>query len=318
MQVELEKHQLDELMEWWPQRLGDHAESVIDMLRDSVFVGSRLGDLSKKVSATAHGTGEKAISLDEKANTRVRELRIEYGERITKEYQLELVTIGEEENQAFGSRAQIDRFNSSHLVVVADPLDGSTNCRTFGCGYSTVLVSFLPQAEGGYELIGGAIADSNGYTVVWDGLGNVLVRHNKMAIGKYRKLKRTRQKATEAVAAVATKPERLRQTLKRMEEIQPGISESALLMTMAGTPSAFALCALGLGMVVEPKAQKCWDAAHLYPALMLGLEARTLPEDASAAGVPITIEQVTKYFGEYMDRFRVEPELVVPPFYIKN
>ncbi len=308
---------LDDLMQWWPQRLGEHAESVIDKLRAAVFFGTRFGDLGKPVNAKGHSTGDRAISLDEMANTRVRELRTEYGDTLSKKFGLELLTVGEEENQAYGSTRQIESFNEHHLIVVADPLDGSTNCRTFGCGYSTVLVSFLPKPRGGYHLIGGAIADSNGYTVVWNGLDNVCIRHHKMARGEYRPLTK-RQKASLAVAAVATKPDRLKDTLARMEQIEEGISESALLMTMAGTPVAFALCALGLGLVIEPKATKCWDAAHLFPALMLGLDARTLSTPEKPVPEKITVNQVTEYFSKYLDNFRQEPEAIVPPFYIKN
>lgn len=318
MKTELSLNQLDELMEWWPQRLGDHAENVIDMLRDAVFVGARHGDLGRQTDTEAHDTGEKAIQLDEMANTRVRELHAQFADEITKRFDLELLTTGEEEvGGVYGSKEQIDHFNSSHLIVVADPLDGSTNCKTFGCGYATVLVSFVPRQRGGYQLIGGAIADSNGYTVVWDGLKSVWARHNKLPKGAYKTLN-TRQRPSYAVAAVATKSERLRETIERMEQIQPGISTSALLMTMAGTPSAFALCALGLGLVVEPRAQKCWDAAHLYPALILGLEARTLPSGTGTDSVPINVDQVTSYFGLFLDKFRHKAQLVVPPFYIKN
>lgn len=309
--------QLDDLMQWWPRRLGEHAESVVDLLQAGVFFGSRFGDLGKPINAKAHGTGDRAISLDEMANSRVRELGKEYGHEVKTRFGLEILTVGEEEHQAFGSTQQIESFSQEHLIVVADPLDGSTNCRTFGCGYSTVLVSFIAKPRGGYTLIGGAISDSNGYSVVWNGLNNVLIRHDKMGKDEYRPLTK-RQRPSQAVAAVATKPDRLKQTLERMEQIEHGISESALLMTMAGTPSAFALCALGLGLVVEPKAQKCWDAAHLFPALMLGLDARTLSSPDAPTPTRLSIEQVTDYFGQYLDNFRQEPELVVPPFYIRN
>lgn len=308
---------LDDLMQWWPKRLGEHAESVIDKLRESVFFGSRFGDLSRPVNATAHASGDKAISLDEMANTRVRELRSDFGDEVEKKFALQILTVGEEEPQSYGSTTQIDAFSPEHLIVVADPLDGSTNCRTFGCGYSTVLVSFISKPKGGYILVGGAIADSNGYTVVWNGLDNVLIRHHKMEKDEYRPLSK-RQKPSPAIAAVATKPDRLREALVRMEQVESGISQKALLMTMAGTPSAFALCALGLGMVIEPKAQKCWDAAHLYPALMLGLEAWTLSTDETPQSQRITINHVTEYFGQYLDNFRQKPDLNVPPFYIKN
>lgn len=308
---------LDNLMQWWPKRLGEHAESVIDKLREAVFFGARFGDLCRTVNAAPHSSGDQAISLDEMANTRVRELSKDFGTEVGEKFGLQILTVGEEENQAFGSTAQIDAFSPGHLIVVADPLDGSTNCRTFGCGYSTVLVSFLVKPKGGYQLIGGAIADSNGYTVVWNGLENVFIRHHKMEKDEYRSLTK-RQKPSPAIAAVATKPDRLREALARMEQIDPNISKTALLMTMAGTPSAFALCTLGLGMVIEPKAQKCWDAAHLYPALMLGLEARTLSTVEMPESEKIVVDQVTGYFGKYLDKFRHKPELIVPPFYIKN
>lgn len=316
--TELSWKQIDDLMGWWPMRLGDHAESVIEMLRQAVFVGSRHGELRKKTNTEEHKSGEPAIKVDEMANTHVRELCDLYGEEVKERFGLDVLTVGEEEaGGVYGSKVQIDQFNSSHLIVVADPLDGSTNCKTFGCGYSTVLVSFVPRARGGYQLIGGAIADSNGHTVVWDGLKSVWARYNGMPKGEYKPLN-LQQEPSSAVAAVATKSDRLKDALRQMETIQPGISESALLMTMAGTPSAFALCALGLGMVIETKAQKCWDAAHLYPALLLGLEARTIPSEAGTDSVPISADQVTSYFGMFLDKFRHTPELVVPPFYIKN
>jgi fructose-1,6-bisphosphatase/inositol monophosphatase family enzyme len=308
----------DKLSTWWCRKLGDHAEDVIETIRDNIFIGGLRGELRTKVNAAAHTTGDPAIKLDELANSEVRKLCAKYHDEVLKEYQLNIITVGEEETGGpFGVTEQIDKISSDQLVVVVDPLDGSTNAKTFGCGYSTVLISFITDDRGGYLLVGGAIADSNGYTVIWQGSSDVLARHRGMQKGEYRPLRKFSQ-PSPAVAAVATKPSRLKSALHRMEQIKPGISDSALLMTMAGTPSCYALCALGLGMVVEPNETKCWDSAHLYPALILGLEAKTFPRDSESEHLPINISQVNSYFGLYLDSIRNKPKPVVPPFYIKN
>lgn len=310
--------EVDSLSEWWSRKLGDHAEEVIKTIKENIFLGSLRGEIRTKVDSPEHSTGDPAIKLDELANSEVRKICDKYKDEILSNYQLNIITVGEEETGGpYGVRQQLDKISSNHLVVVVDPLDGSTNAKTFGCGYSTVMVSFITDDRGGYILVGGAISDSNGYTVIWQGKNGVLARHSNMEPGAYRPLRKINAPSV-AVAAVATKPDRLKKTIERMEQITPGVSDTALLSTMAGTPSCFALCALGLGMVIEPEETKCWDSAHLYPALILGLEAKTFPRDKESTPLPINVDQVTSYFGLYLDKIRHTPVAVVPPFYIKN
>lgn len=290
-----------DLMANFPLLLGTQAEKTLHVVHEHLFRNTGIG-----YTGRAHDSGDDQIVVDHVANEALRSFILDQSDAVTKTWDYRLAYLSEEQDGRVFTAGASDplHWRQGDLIVIADPLDGSTNAKCYGEGYSTVLVAFLFDGNS-YWHIGGAIAASNGFTVVWSGLNWVYARSTVSVDRRWRQIRKARGKQSVS-AAVATKVGRYSKYVRTLEE------QKDLANVMAGTPCVYPLLALDLGIVVELNPQKVWDAAHLLPALLTGCSVMSLVE-----GDAWGIDDVLEFWHAYLDGFMREPEMtIVPPFRI--
>lgn len=286
-----------------PMRLGELAESVMRQSKLMLFLGEGDG-----YTGRMHVSGDNQIAIDKFANVLVRRYVQDNRKRFLDEWGCSLVYLSEEQmGMPFtGTPSDPDPadIKEGDLVIVGDPIDGSTNAKCYGEGFATVLVAFL-RNQGEFDHIGGAITAANGATVAWSGLSWVQCRFAGQEDNEWESIS-TAVGERSVSASVATKLAKIPAYMSSVE------NRSKFMHLMAGTPCVYPLLRLGLGTVVEQAPQKVWDAAHLIPALMANCSVRELE-----AKTAISLDRVMGYWKSYLsDFYNLRETPLVPPFRI--
>ena len=291
-----------DLQSRFPVMLAEHCEQNVREIRRCLFSG-RGGDYTGR----SHESGADQIEIDQRMNQRDRSFILEKTDCVRDEWGARLILTGEEERGGtfVAATGNPPPWEPDDVVVITDSPDGSTNAKSYGEGYSSVAVAFQ-RIKDDWQHIGGAIAASNGFTVSWSGLGWVFARPSD-GESQWRQIRRARGRRSVS-ASVATRVSRYRGFRRNLD------STTELANVLAGTPCIFPLLVLDLGVVIEPRPQKPYDAAHIIPAMMAGCSVTNLGDR-----VPWTLDDAVGFFVEYLEHFHNEPEkLIVPPFRIDS
>jgi fructose-1,6-bisphosphatase/inositol monophosphatase family enzyme len=294
-----------ELMEVFPKYLGEIAEQSIIVSKEVLFSGK---NDAASYTGRLHDSGDDQVHLDRLANVYLRKRIMEFKDTVLSRISTaNIIFLSEEEcGRAFtGTVDDPIHCLDNVIVVVADPIDGTTNLKSYSEGAAATLVAFFKYGKR-FVHIGGAIASTSGTTVIWSGMDWVLWRYAASGSLKWTQIKRARGN-TLVAAAVATKPV-YHKSFRALS-----CENVKLAHSMAGTPSIFPLLKLDLGMIYEPRKQKVWDAAHLIPALLAQCTVTEI-----ATGQEMCLDSILGYWDIYLNDFvSLHSTPLIPPFIVK-